>query len=199
MKIAEKLKIVLKRALSLELGRIATDKGELVYDGELAVGTEVFVEDENGEMVPAPDGTYVAESKEIVVKDGKVAEINEIPEDDKQPEEETPAEEPAEEEPQEEVLADEIEEPAAEPADAPEEQENETIEEKVARLESIVNGFADAVEQIINAVAVLENRIAAVENKIQDLDGTPAAEPAEEVEAEEEKPKSRLTYLRKQK
>ena len=71
------------------------------------------------------------------------------------------------------------------------------MEDKVARLENIVNGFADAVEQIINAIAALENRIAAVENKIEDLDKEPAAEPAEQVEAEDNEPKSKLAYLRK--
>ena len=45
--------------------------------------------------------------------------------------------------------------------------------------------------------AAIENRLANVENKIADLEGTPAADPAEEVEAEDEKPKNRLAYLRK--
>lgn len=191
MKIANKLKIALKKALSLEFGRIATDRQELVFDGELAVGTEVFVEDENGELVPAPDGEYIAEDgRVIVVADGKVSEIRE---------KEEPAEEPAAEEPavEEEVAAEEITEPVADPAEGEEPEETETLEEKVARLENIVNGFAEGVERIINAIAALEDRVDAVENKIQDLAAEPAAEPAEEVAAEEEKPKSKLSYLRK--
>ena len=54
---------------------ITTDKGELTYDGELAVGTEVFVVDENGESIPAEDGDYKIDGKTIKVVDGKVSEI----------------------------------------------------------------------------------------------------------------------------
>ena len=58
-------------------GRKATDKGELLWDGDedLKAGDEVFVENE-GERQPAPDGEYATEDgKVIVVVDGKVAEI----------------------------------------------------------------------------------------------------------------------------
>ena len=54
---------------------ITTDKGELTYNGELAVGTEVFVVDENGESIPAEDGDYKIDGKTIKVVDGKVSEI----------------------------------------------------------------------------------------------------------------------------
>ena len=58
-------------------GRIATDNGELIWDGEedLEAGREVFVE-RDGELVPAPDGEYRTEDgKTIVVVEGRVAEI----------------------------------------------------------------------------------------------------------------------------
>ena len=58
-------------------GRIATDNGELVWEGEgdLAEGAAVFVEGEEG-LVPAPDGEYRTEDgKTIVVVEGRVAEI----------------------------------------------------------------------------------------------------------------------------
>lgn len=64
----------------VELGKVATDKGELSYEGEeLTEGAEVFVEVE-GENVPAEDGEYKTEDgKVIVVKDGKVESITETP------------------------------------------------------------------------------------------------------------------------
>lgn len=61
----------------VEMASKATDKGELLWDGEedLKAGDEVFVENE-GERQPAPDGEYATEDgKVIVVVDGKVAEI----------------------------------------------------------------------------------------------------------------------------
>ena len=58
-----------------QMETITTDKGELTYNGELAVGTEVFVVDENGESIPAEDGDYKIDGKTIKVVDGKVSEI----------------------------------------------------------------------------------------------------------------------------
>jgi hypothetical protein len=58
------------------LASVATDGGELSYEGELEVGTEVFVIDEEGNKTPAQDGDYKTEDgKTIKVADGKVAEI----------------------------------------------------------------------------------------------------------------------------
>ena len=71
-----------------ELASVKTDKGDLLYDGELAVGTEVFVADEEGNQTAAPDGDYTLENGNVVkVAEGKVSEIVEA-----EPEEETPAE-----------------------------------------------------------------------------------------------------------
>lgn len=196
MKIAEKLKVALKKMLSLELGRVATDKGELVFDGELAVGVEVFIEDENGELIPAPNGEYDAENSVIAVEDGKVTEIKEKEAENAPEETNEETEEPAEN-----VEAEQIDEPAAESAEAPaqEEAEQESIEDKVARLEGLVNGFVEGVEKIVNAIAALEDRVAELENKVKDLDNEPAAEPAEAPAPEEEVTNSRLAYLRKNK
>ena len=64
-------------AAEQKFGRIATDNGELVWEGEgdLAEGAAVFVEGEEG-LTPAPDGEYRTEDgKTIVVVEGRVAEI----------------------------------------------------------------------------------------------------------------------------
>lgn len=61
-----------------DFGRKATDKGELLWDGEedLKEGDAVYVEDENGERVAAPDGDYRTEDNKVIkVAEGKVAEI----------------------------------------------------------------------------------------------------------------------------
>ena len=73
----------------LALKETATDKATLVHEGELEVGIEVFVEDENGELLPAEDGKYETEKQIITVEGGKVTQIEdkeEIAEDpEKQP------------------------------------------------------------------------------------------------------------------
>jgi len=106
-------------------GRIATDGGELVWEGEedLKAGDAVFVEGEEG-LVPAPDGEYKTEDgKTIVVVEGKVAEIRD-PEAEVAPEEAPEVEdlrkENAELRSQVETLSKKVEElskmPLAEPA-----------------------------------------------------------------------------------
>ena len=66
-----------ENAAEQKFGRIATDNGELLWEGEgdLAEGAAVFVEGEEG-LTPAPDGEYRTEDgKTIVVVEGRVAEI----------------------------------------------------------------------------------------------------------------------------
>ena len=70
-----------KAALSKMLavfGNVSTDKGVLAWDGDedLKAGDAIYVEDQDGNRTPAPDGEYVtSDAKTIVVADGKVAEI----------------------------------------------------------------------------------------------------------------------------
>ena len=62
----------------VEAAAVNTDKGPIEWDGEedLEAGREVFVLDEDGNRVPAPDGEYtIADGKVIVVVEGRVAEI----------------------------------------------------------------------------------------------------------------------------
>jgi hypothetical protein len=58
---------------------VETDKGRLSWDNEdedLKAGDAVYVTDEEGNRVPAPDGDYTTEDgKVITVKDGRVASI----------------------------------------------------------------------------------------------------------------------------
>jgi predicted RNase H-like nuclease (RuvC/YqgF family) len=77
------------------MNTIATDKGELLYEGELAVGTEVFVNGEEG-LVPAADEDYVLEDgRTLEVAESKVAKITDAPAEEvtEEPTEEAMAEE----------------------------------------------------------------------------------------------------------
>lgn len=81
LKITNSLKIALKSLLSIKLGEVKTENGVLYFDGEgeLTIGTEVFVKAEDSdEMAPASDGDYKTEDgKTITVADGKVTDIKE--------------------------------------------------------------------------------------------------------------------------
>lgn len=59
----------------------------LSFEGELAVGTDIFVVSEAGREI-APDGDYFVENQKITVAEGKVASIEEVePIEDEAPEE----------------------------------------------------------------------------------------------------------------
>ena len=146
-KLKEKIK-----ALLMQYAAVSTDKGNLIYNTDmLEVGSEVFVEDENGENVPAADGEYMLEDgRTVVVAEGKVTEIKE--------KEEAPAE--PEMKPAEEQMVDET------PAETPAEPAAPAENEKVTALEE--------------RVATLESQLADVIAKLAEIQTTPAAAPIED-------------------
>ena len=78
---------------------VETDKGKLMWDNEdrdLQAGDAVYVADEEGNRVPAPDGDYTTEDGKVIkVADGKVTEIvdpkAEVAEESKESQEEVKA------------------------------------------------------------------------------------------------------------
>lgn len=121
-KLKEKIK-----ALLMQYAAVSTDKGNLIYNTDmLEVGSEVFVEDENGENVPAADGEYVLEDgRTVEVEGGKVTEIK--------AKEDEPAEPAAPAMPAEEQMVDET---PAEPEMPAENEKITALEERVATLET---------------------------------------------------------------
>ena len=200
MKIATKVKLMLRKIM-LECASVATDKGTLLYDGELEVGTEVFIEGEDGEIQPAPDGTYVTETKIIGVTDGKVSSIED--KQGEQPEEEAEEETPADPDPAPDPTPDPDapvegeEEPEAEPADEPEQEEEESIEDRVSRLEASIAEIREGIDSLVNAIATVAQRLDAVEEKLKAVEA-PGADPADEPE-ETEQNMSRLAIMKKNK
>ena len=74
----KRLKEILAAKLREEFGNVTTDRGILAWDGseDLKEGDSVYMEDTDGNRIPAEDGDYKTEdNKVIVVVDGKVAEI----------------------------------------------------------------------------------------------------------------------------
>lgn len=114
---------------------------EWIHDGELAVGTEVYTEDENGEMIPVADGEYETENMKIVVKDGKIEEITEIQE----PQEPQEPKEPAQ---TTEPMAAEPTEPATEPQP----------DEKDAKITELTNKIAELETKIAVLVEEIDNK-----------------------------------------
>lgn len=87
-------------SLIARFASVETNKGELTATDEIAEGVEVYVKDENGEFIAAPDGDYETEETIITVKDGKVEKIEAKNADSNEAKEVTPepADEPVNEE-----------------------------------------------------------------------------------------------------
>ena len=155
-KLKEKIK-----ALLMQYAAVSTDKGNLIYNTDmLEVGSEVFVEDENGENVPAADGEYILEDgRTVEVEGGKVTEIK--AKDDEPAMPAAPA--------TSEQMVDEMPAESETPAETPAENEKVTaLEERVAALEA----------QLADVIA-----------KLAEIQTTPAASPAEEEFDNIKKPK----------
>lgn len=142
----------------MNLSEIKTNKGELISETVIEVGSEVFIEDANDMLVAAPDGEYVTQDEvTIVVADGKVVEIREK-EVKEQPTEEQPVEEPVEE-----PLAEEPEQPMDEPVQ-PDERDAE-----IAKLQA-------QIEELNNIIAEKDEEIGRLKAELEKSDSQPAEE-----------------------
>lgn len=112
-----------------------TDKGLLIVEDEFEPNVEVFVTDENGDLIPAMDGLYEAEDVLITIEGGVIKEIKL-----KEPEvtEEVKVEEELEGE--EEVVVEE--EPTNEL-----ETRVKTLEDEVAKLIELINKLYEMLEK----------------------------------------------------
>lgn len=122
-----------------------TEQGKLIVSGDLIEGTEVAIENENGELVPVTDGEYKLDDVKVIVKEGKIAEII-----SEEPEHET--EEPKNEEPKTE----EMKQPE------PEEPKNEEPDEKDLRIEELEGLLKDrdaVIEELTAKIKELEDKL----------------------------------------
>lgn len=186
MKITEKLKMIIKCALAMDVKEISTDKGILLYDAEeIKEGVEVFIKDETEELKPAEDGTYTAEDGTIYeVVEGKISTI-------------TPKEGEVKEEIKEEEKV-EGEEVIVEPIeDEGKEEEKVDTETAIKDLTDKVAKMTEALTEITNSLNALKGEYEELKAKVEKLEGEPAAEPIEEVVVEEPVKASRMSYLKK--
>lgn len=134
----------------MKLGKVETDNGVLIYEGDvLTEGTEVFIEDENGNIVPAPDGQY----GDYKVVDGKIAPA-EVVEPEAKPE-------------SEEVMQEEV---IVEPEPEVKESDDDKYEERISALESKVAELEGKVAELISAKEELEfSQLKPAEKEIKDI------------------------------
>ena len=134
----------------MKLGKVETDNGVLIFEGDvLTEGTEVFIEDENGNIVPAPDGQY----GDYKVVDGKIAPA-EVVKPEVKPE-------------SEEVMQEEV---IVEPEPEVKESDDDKYEERISALESKIAELEGKVAELISAKEELEfSQLKPAEKEIKDI------------------------------
>ena len=142
-----KLKLELAKLLA-QFSELKTDKGILSWpaEGEIEIGFDVYVLDENGEYIAPKDGDYVTEEgKVITLVNGKVDTITE------------PKTEPADEETVEETPVEAAEEPVTETEAEP---ETESAEEVPAEddVRKEIDALYEIVDRLVKKVAELEGK-----------------------------------------
>lgn len=151
----------------LNLAQIKTNKGELISETVIEVGSEVFIEDANDMLVAAPDGEYVTQDEvTIVVADGKVAEIRE-----KEPEEQPTEEQQTEQQTEEIEQAEEQPTEEQEPEQEPENQEpvEDERDKRIAELEA-------QIEELNNIIVSKDEEIGRLKAELEKSDSRPAEE-----------------------
>jgi len=146
-------------AMLVAMGKVATDKGILSYDGdeELKAGDAVKLDQEDGTQVDAPDDIYTTDDgKKITVKEGKVESIED-------PDAEVAPEDLEKQAPKEVKAA---EEPAAEETGS-----DRSLEERVDMIEKAVKRIADYFGMVII-------ELKKTDAKVVELSKQPAAAPA---------------------
>lgn len=123
---------------------LQTDTAILISDSDIQVGSEVFVENEDGELINATDGEYEKDNLIYVVENGFIKEIRE------KDFEITEVEQPKEDEMAEEPKNEETEEPITEEVDEEKEAlkaENETLKQEIETLKAEIEELKKELEK----------------------------------------------------
>lgn len=128
----------------LKFSEINTDKGVLTVNEDLAPGIEVYITDENGEYIAAPDGEYLTETSKIEVKDGKVESVETIEPEDKEPDPDPAVEENLEDE---------------KPAEEPENPEPDEKDLRISELEGLLKDRDSIISELTAKIKELEEKL----------------------------------------
>lgn len=138
-----KSKLLKLAKILLNFKIISSDKGSLIIDSELVIGSDISIESEEGEVLPAPDGEYIVDNQKITVEGGKVASIEPIESDETTDEPATETEEKLEEEPATE-----------EPSNEPDEKDL-----RIAELEGLLKDRDAIIEELTAKLKELEEKL----------------------------------------
>ena len=168
MNLKQRARLKLAKMLNIKFEEVKTETIDLLIDGEVEVGAEVFMYDEEGNLTIPTDGEYKYEDKTLVIEGGIITEIKES---EPQPEEV--------EDNKVETEMEEIEEPVEDPMTA-----------RVEALEAQVKALADIIKEITGAVDEVKDEVEVIDSEFKKAVGKSVEQPIEKKEIKQSKQSS---------
>lgn len=168
MNLKQRARLKLAKMLNIKFEEVKTETIDLLIDGEVEVGAEVFMYDEEGNLTIPTDGEYKYEDKTLVIEGGIITEIKES---EPQPEEV--------EDNKVETEMEETEDPVEDPMTA-----------RVEALEAQVKALADIIKEITGAVDEVKDEVEVIDSEFKKAVGKSVKQPIEKKEIKQSKQSS---------
>lgn len=172
MNLKQRARLKLAKMLNIKFEEVKTETIDLLIDGEVEVGAEVFMYDEEDNLTIPTDGEYKYEDKTLVIEGGIITEIKES---EPQPEEV--------EDNKVETEMEETEEPTEEPVEDP-------MTARVEALEAQVKALADIIKEITGAVDEVKDEVEVIDSEFKKAVGKSVEQPIEKKEIKQSKQSS---------
>lgn len=174
LSVFDKAKVKLAKLLKIKFATLKTDKGDLSYDeenGEIEVGTFVYVEVEDGEVSIPENGDYVADGKTYTIEDGIVTAIKDVKPEEIAEEIDEDFEE--EEKKEEEIVEIEV--------------EDVVTKDDIQAVIDVVEAIQEEVEHIVDEVAEVKVEVAETVEELRKAKKGKAKSATKEVEVKNKK------------
>lgn len=168
MNLKQRARLKLAKMLNIKFEEVKTETAELLIDGEVEVGVEVFMYDDEGNLTIPADGEYKYEDSILVIEGGIITEIKGT---EPQPEEE--------EDNKVETEMEETEEPVEDPMTA-----------RVEALEAQVKVLAEIIKEITGAVDEVKDEVEVIDSEFKKAVGKSVEQPIEKKEIKQSKQSS---------
>lgn len=157
MNLKQRARLKLAKMLNIKFEEVKTETAELLIDGEVEVGVEVFMYDDEGNLTIPADGEYKYEDSILVIEGGIITEIKGT--------EPQPEEEPVETE----MEAEEGNELAR----------IEALEAQVATLVDIIKEITGAVDEVSEDVEEVAKEVENIDTEFKKVAGKSVKNPIE--------------------
>lgn len=162
MNLKQRARLKLAKMLDIKFEEVKTETAELLIDGEVEVGAEVFMYDEEDNLTIPADGEYKYEDKILVIEGGIITDIKES--------------EPQPEDNKVETEMEETEEPVEDP-----------MMVRVEALEAQVQALVDIIKEITGAVDEVKDEVEVIDSEFKKAVGKSVKQPVKKAVVKQSK------------